>query len=127
MNDQTVAPIEPSETTSLKTESYLHFNPERIDFALSEYEFDQLIEGGFGKYKDFCLVCIGLGVPCAINAFIETRKVNYASSLEFTINFVVATVTLLIGAFSAFQWYRDSKRRKTLERKVRDKPKVKLG
>lgn len=102
--------------------NYLHYNPDRIDFAVSEEELDLLQEASSNIWKDACLVLGSLGVPTIINAIHDTPEpFNY--SLSLFLNYGVGIISLILAFVFGVIWYRSSGKSKALIAKIKAKPK----
>ena len=53
--------------TEQASQSYIHYDPNRIDYSLSEEELQNLANAGQNSWKDFCIFCFAVGIPCTIN------------------------------------------------------------
>lgn len=70
-----------------RSRSYLHYDPERVDYSVTNEELEKLCEGGRNLWKDVCLVSLSLGVPSLINAIVETtRQTAFSLTLSMFLN-----------------------------------------
>jgi len=105
--------------------SYIHYDPSRVDYSLSEEELQNLANGGQNNWKDFCIFCFAVGIPCMINAIVEVSKQEkFVSTLSFNINLVVGLIGILLGAAFAVAWKKSRVTVNDLIRKIKDKPKI---
>lgn len=107
--------------------SYIHYDPERTDYTVSEEELNQLHQGSPTIWKDVCLVCISLGVPTVANAVVEfTKTPTLGFTLELFINSLVGSVSVALSAFSAFAWHRGHRSTKSLVEAIKAKPRLEV-
>lgn len=110
---------------SKKAKSYIHYDPERVDFSLTGQELDQIINPSYNYYKDFCILSFALGIPCLINAIVEiSKQQKFESTLSFNINLVVGIVGIFLGIFFAFSWSRSHRSTSKIIEKIKNKPKI---
>jgi hypothetical protein len=111
--------------TEQTPQSYIHYDPERVDYSLTEQELQNLASAGHNNWKDFCISCFALGVPCAINAIVEfSKQETFSSTLSFNINVIIAVVGLFLAVAFAVLWRNSRVTVKSLLDKIKNKPKM---
>ena len=109
-------------------QSYIHYDPERIDYSLSLVELENIANAGQNTWKDFCIFCFAVGIPCTINAMVEVGKQEvFVPTLSFNINLVVGIIGIIIGIAFAFAWKKSSVTVSNLLEKIKNKPKVPIS
>ena len=114
--------------TEQASQSYIHYDPKRIDYSLSEEELQNLASAGQNSWKDFCVFCFAVGIPCTINAVVEINKqVTFSPTLSFNINLVVGIVGIFLGIAFAIAWKKSKTTVSNLIEKIKNKPKVPIS
>jgi hypothetical protein len=107
--------------------SYIHYQPERVDYAISEGELALLRACTDNLWKDFCLFCTGAAIPCVVNAINEIRaNVPFQPTLIFNINLVLGIVGLVLGAAFGIAWYRTRKSSSAIITAIKSKPRIRI-
>ena len=107
--------------------SYIHYQPERVDYTISDGELAQLRQCTDNLWKDFCLFSTGAGVPCLINAISEAvSKKPFQPTLSFNLNLVIGVIGLLLGLAFGIAWYRSSQSATTVVASIKNKPRMRL-
>ena len=77
------------------------------------------------NWKDFCIFCFALGIPCAINAVVEVSKQEtFVSTLSFNINLIIGIVGIFLGVAFAIAWRNSRVTVRSLMEKIKSKPKM---
>ena len=106
-------------------QSYIHYDPNRVDYSLSGEELQNLAKAGQNNWKDFCIFCLAVGIPCTINAVVEVSKQEvFSPTLSFNINLVVGIVGIFLGIAFANAWQKSRDTVSNLIEKIKNKPKV---
>ncbi len=112
---------------TLATKSYIYYNPERIDFTVSEEELERLCSGDRSLWRDFCLVSTSLGVPCVINALAEIqRQTQFVVTPSVFLNSLVGTVAVFLAVCFGIQWWRTRNTIDALIKRVKCKPRLEI-
>ena len=107
--------------------SFIHYDLERVDYALSESELEQFKAAAANNWKDFTVACTGIGIPCMINAFAAYPSAgNMAFAANFLLNAIGATVFLVLAAAFGVQWKRSAVDVESLMSRLKAKPKMAL-
>ncbi len=137
---------------SLQPKWFVHADPERADFLLSPHELDELVTCSDNIWKDVFIACLGVGIPCAINALSELSAQNaqilkdaaqiaaqtaagvtgqQPHGLTITpglfANAVFGAVGVVLGIIFGIAWFRTKTSVATLVQRIRSKPKVELS
>ncbi len=114
-------------STKSGTRSFIHYEPERIDYAVTGEELEKLREGTETLWKDVCLVAIALGVPCFINAIADTMKQEaFSLTLSMFLNYLFGVLGIVFGVIFGVAWYKAYARSKLLLDKIKLKPKMEI-
>lgn len=105
--------------------SYIHYNPERVDFSATDSELEQLCRSGHNSWKDFTIACGGVGVPCILNAItIYQAQSQFAATLAFTLNLVVGLVGVVLSVAFGIMWYRTAADVASIVTVIKAKPRI---
>jgi hypothetical protein len=106
---------------------YIHYQPERVDYAVSEAELATLCRHTNNIWKDFCIACTSVGIPCAVNAWIAAVKAKpFVPTLEFNLNALVGMVGLVLGLAFAIAWRCTHKSAAEVSAAIKAKPKLRI-
>jgi hypothetical protein len=104
---------------------FIHYDPDRTDFAVSEDELHQLQNAGSNLWKDTCLVLGSLGIPSIINALHDTPD-PFVLSVSLFLNYVVGILGIVLSLVFAVAWYRSSRNVQAVIDKIMAKPRHEL-
>ena len=126
------APQQPEQAsiriTGGSSAAFIHYDPERVDYAISEGELNELRRCTDNLWKDFCLVFGGLGIPCVVNAINEVRGMQtFNATLSFNLNLVVGIVGIALAIVFGIAWKRTKKSADKIVAAIKDKPKIRLN
>jgi hypothetical protein len=108
--------------------TYIHYQPERVEYAVSEAELTLLCEQTNNIWKDFCIVCTSVGIPCVINAIeAAVRAKPFTATLDFNLNALFGLVGLVLGLAFGIAWYRTHRSATNVANAIKAKPKVRLS
>lgn len=107
--------------------SYIHYDPERIDYSLSKQELLGLRNACQNNWKDFAIACFSVGVPCIINSIsLANSMTPFQPSLAFTLNAVAGAVGLVLGAAFCIAWFNTKTSVDALVQDIMSKPKLEM-
>lgn len=107
--------------------SLIHYDPERIDYSVTDGELEQLSKGNTTLWKDFCLFCLALGVPCLINAIAATSLTAFVLSLSLFLNYLFGVVGIILSIAFGIAWKKTHKGTTDLITVIKNKPKFELN
>lgn len=109
--------------------SFIHYDPNRTDYTINDFELTELENNGNSIWKDVFLATLGLGIPTAINGWVGVEKLADEApwTKEIFINFLLAGITLSLTVISFFIWQRNAESFKKTIEKIKGKPKYKMG
>lgn len=111
--------------TTQSPTNYIHYDPERVDFTLTQAELDQLCTVGQNSWKDFTIACAGAGVPCAINAAsINASMGVFSATFGFVLNLVVGILGISLAICFGIMWYKTRNSVSTIVNRIKNKPKI---
>ena len=111
---------------ALSPRSYLHYDPERVDYAVSGEELEQLCQARQNLWKDVCLVLLPLGIACLLNAVADTQ-IPLKLDLALFLNYLFGVLGLILGLVFGVAWRRSDQDFRSLVAGIREKPKVELA
>jgi len=112
---------------NIKTTTFIRYNPERVDYALTGEELEQLQSVIQNNWKDFCIGSFALGIPCLINAISEVSKQQeFVPTISFNVNLVFGILGLALGTFFLILWKKSKKQVDILLEKIKNKPKISI-
>lgn len=107
--------------------SFIHYDPERVDYSISESELEQITHCADNVWKDLFLACVSVGIPCAINAFSLAKKPEpFVPTLEFILNLVIGILGLVLGFAFWIAWRQTKKGVNQVINNIKAKPKIKV-
>jgi hypothetical protein len=104
---------------------FIHYDPDRTDYAVSEEELVSLQSAGSNLWKDVVLVLGGLGIPSLINAIHDTTEPFLLSAALF-LNYFVGVLSILLAFIFGIPWYRSSGQTKSIIERIKAKPRHEL-
>jgi len=108
-------------------QAVIHYDPERVDYSLSGVELEQLSSSSQNSWKDFCLVCLGVGVPCIVNAIAAVNKQpQFSLTLSMFLNFLIGGIGITSGIISGILWQKSRSPIKELVKDIKARPKMKI-
>jgi hypothetical protein len=107
------------------TGSFIRYNPQRVDYSISESELNNLREAGSNQWKDFSLVSISLGIPCLINAIHDTPE-PFKLTLALFLNYFIGILGLVLGLVFCILYLKTRKNFNSILNAIKNKPIYKL-
>jgi hypothetical protein len=105
--------------------SFIHYNPQRVDYTVSETELNDLRDAGQNLWRDFFLVSISLGISCLINAIHDTPE-PFKLTLALFLNYLFGILGLCLS-FVFYGLYRKTSRKfNSIVNAIKNKPIYKL-
>jgi hypothetical protein len=109
-------------------ESFIHYDPNRVDYTINNLELDILEQTGSSIWKDVFLASLGLGVPSIINGL--TDYCNLLPPVHFTasifLNLLVGCISFIISVICFIVWQQNKKNFKKIIEQIKKKPKYKI-
>jgi hypothetical protein len=107
---------------------FLHYEPERVDYSVTEAELEILERGNSPLWKDITLVMFPLGISALINAIAEirTQQGEFRVTLQMLLNLIFGIVGILLGCAFGIAWKRSGKTFKDVIARLKAKPKLEL-
>lgn len=109
-------------------ESYIHYDPNRIDFTISNHELDLLEQTGNSIWKDACLATFGVGLPTMINGYSSYSKMQEGTvfTTDIFVNLLVGGICIVLAIICFFVWRTNKKSFKKVIEQIKGKPKYRL-
>lgn len=108
-------------------QSYIHYNPDRVDYTINNLELDLLETTGNNIWKDFFIATLAIAIPSLINGYSEYSKINdNIYTKEVFINLVVGLVSVIIAVICFIVWRTNRKSFTNTINQIKVKPKYKL-
>lgn len=124
-NPQQTGVVNVSELNSAAQETLIHIDLTKTFYTIAPPELDILEDGANSVWKDITLSCLGVGIPCGINAIIEYNKDSIFNSEVFW-NSLVGGVCLVVSIIFGIIWVRSTNKCKLLIKDIKQRPKYKM-
>lgn len=106
-------------------ESYIHYNPNRVDYTINDQELNSLEDGGSNFWKDIFFVNIGICIPTLLNAYFNyTKSQNWNNEIFF--NSLVGFLTLVLSILSSILWIKTNKKISKLIKEIKNRPRYRI-
>ncbi len=105
---------------------YIHYDPERIDFAVTGEELANLERASGSLWKDVCLVSFSLGIPCLINAIAGTKQ-PLELTLALFLNYLFGILGIAFGVIFGIAWVRNRQTVSSVIDAIKKKPKMEIA
>jgi hypothetical protein len=117
-----------AEINSNLQESFIHYDPNRVDFTVSYLELELLEQTGNSIWKDVCLASLGLGLPSLINGLGDYFKLPAKGNItpDIFLNLLIAGITILLSLICFKVWHQNKTNFKKLIDQIKNKPKFKI-
>lgn len=131
MNKGIIKPIEGQDTTAVGN-NYLHYDPSRVDYSISDQELLEIEACSGNLWKDVCLVTLGIGIPSLCNAcsiYFEDKPAggqSYTPTMPFFLNSLFGVVCIIFALIFGIAWYNTKKKVGSVVERIRNKPKLML-
>jgi len=102
--------------------SYIHYDPVRTDYTVTEQELTMLRAAGQNSGKDLFLVFVSLAVPCLVNAFGGDTPSRFSLTRALFLNYVVGFVCLAAAVVCLVMWLKTRTSLGAIEDAIRQKP-----
>jgi hypothetical protein len=109
-------------------QSFIHYDPNRIDFTVNNFELELLETVGDNVWKDVFLATFGLGIPCLINAYSNycAIKPEAAWTKELFINLLFGGISIVLSVISFYLWRKNRNSFDKLVSQIKSKPRYRL-
>jgi hypothetical protein len=109
-------------------ESYIHYDPNRVDFTINHLELDLLKLAGSSIWKDVFLTSLGLGIPTLINGFKAYSNLPPVSNitLDIFVNLLVGGISIALSIICFIVWQQNKNNFNKLIEQIKSKPKYKI-
>jgi hypothetical protein len=109
-------------------QSFIHYDPNRVDYTINNYELDILAKSGNSIWKDTFIAAFGLGIPTALNGLSIYSKLTKEDTLgaDIFFNFLFAGISISLGIICFFIWKKNSKSFKGIIDQIKNKPKYRI-
>lgn len=114
-----------SRNTGDLAQTFIHYDPERIDYSVTPEELARLASAPHSQWKDFCLVSFSVGLPCVLNAIALTAT-PFVLTLAVFLNYLFGVLGIILAIAYGFLWRREHRSHSALLESIRSKPKMKL-
>lgn len=105
--------------------SILHYDPDRVDYAVTEDELRQLEEGSGILWKDVCLLSAPAFACFGANALVEFWvQAVFQITPSLFVNSLLGTVSFVSTIVFGVAWRRSVVGRRSLLAAIRNKPRV---
>jgi hypothetical protein len=109
-------------------ESYIHYDPSRVDFTINNLELNMLEQAGNSIWKDVFLASLGIGLSTLINGVSEYSRLspNTALSINVFFNLLIAGICISLSIICLIVWLKNKNSFKKIIEQLKNKPKYKL-
>lgn len=109
-------------------ESFIHYDPQRIDYTVNNIELELLEQQGSNIWKDVFLAGTGLGIPSIVNGCCDYSKLNTPKILttDIFLNFLIGGIAVIVSLICLFVWRKNNKSFNNLIQQIKNKPKYRL-
>lgn len=109
-------------------ESFIHYDPERVDYTINNIELELLQSSGNSIWKDIFLATLGLGFPSLINGFclVYKLKKDEVIGLDVFLNFLIGGVAISLCIICLIVWQKNTKSFNKIIEQIKNKPKYRL-
>lgn len=118
-----------AEINKALAKNYIHYDPSRTDYSVNSFELELIEQTGSSIWKDVFLACLGLGVPCIINAIHDYSSLP-ADAKSFTadifLNSLFGGLSLVLGIISLIVWQKSKTSFKKVIADIKNKPKYEM-
>ncbi|WP_396137357.1 hypothetical protein [Flavobacterium sp.] len=125
VNNQQNSIINIEDLNNAAQQTLIHIDLDKTFYSITPAELIILETGSTSLWKDISLFGFGIGVPCAINAFIEYSKVSTLNP-EIFWNSLAASVALIIAFIFSIFWYKSTNSCTVLINSIKQRPKYKI-
>jgi hypothetical protein len=106
---------------------FIHIDPDRTLYSVTEDELTNLEKGAQPLWKDVCIASLSLGIPTIMNAITETiGQQTFSLGLSLFLNYLFGIIGLSLGAIFGIAWFFSAKNTSHLANRIRSKPKMEL-
>jgi len=105
---------------------YIHYDPERVDYAVTAEELARLEAAGTNLWKDVCLVTGALGVSCLINAIAHSAS-PFKLTLSLFLNYLCGAIGIALSFIFGIAWYRGRRSFREVIGVIKQKPKMEIA
>lgn len=114
-----------SESKTEGTTNYIRYNPERVDYAISEEELNSLETNSKNIWKDFFLISLSIGIPTTINAIADTQT-PFVLSLKLFLNYIFGVLGIVFSIIFGLMWRGTYISYNKIVKKIKNRPKFEV-
>jgi hypothetical protein len=109
------------------TGRFIHYEPVRTDYTISEAELEKLRKGEQPLWKDIVLVTIPLAISTLVNAVVETgQRPDFQVTLPLFLNYVTGILSLMLAVIFSIAWYRARQEFASVIEAIKAKPRFEV-
>lgn len=109
------------------TGRYLHYDPERTDYAVSDLELEKLGQGERSIWKDVFLVTFALAVPTIINAIVAIADQDqFKLTISIFLNTVIGIISLFSCVIAFLAWQKQRQESSSVVETIKNKPRFEI-
>lgn len=110
------------------TKSFIHYDPERVDYSLSKDELENIKNIGQNNWKDFSIACLGVGIPCLINGISEIRSQEaFRVTISMNLNLIIGGIGIILGIAFLIAWQKSKKSMNEIIEQIKNKPRIEFA
>ena len=109
-------------------ESYIHYDPNRVDYTINNLELELLEQTGNNIWKDVFIATLSIGIPTLLNGFSLFSKLQEKSvlSIDIFFNWLIAGICIVLAVICFIVWQKTKKSFNELITQIKNKPKYRL-
>lgn len=108
-------------------QTFIHIDLKKTFYTITPAELVVLEDGSNNLWKDVTIACLGLGIPTAINAFVELRKNSPPIfDTEIFVNSLVGSICIIISIIGGVLWHKSNSNCKLVIKELKDRPQYKV-
>jgi hypothetical protein len=104
---------------------YIHYDPDRVDYSVTDGELAQLDSAGSNLWKDVCLVCAPIALSCLVNAIADSKQ-PFALTVPLFLNYLFGVVGLILAVIFGIAWHRSRTSFRSVIDSIKKKPKMQI-
>lgn len=110
-----------------RSRSFIHYNPERVDYSVTGEELEKLHRGGQNLWKETCLVSTSVGISTLLNAIAQTTdQSQFDLTLPLFLNYLFGALGSVLAICFGIAWYRSHRNISNVVYTIKEKPRIEI-
>ncbi len=118
-----------AEINKALAKNYIHYDPNRTDYSVNSFELELIEQTGSSIWKDVFLACLGIGIPCVLNAIHDYSDLPIDAKIftaDIFLNMLFGILSMALGIISLIVWQRSKINFKKVIADIKNKPKYEM-